>query len=67
MHLIHRMLAKQPEDRPASAQAVADELKELQQRHFPSYHPGGAPDWSLADSSEIVRHPELGETSESDG
>ena len=48
--LVHQMLEKAPEARPASAEEVRASLHELIARFWPNYRPREAPPWSLSDS-----------------
>jgi hypothetical protein len=46
VELIHRLMAREPEQRPASARALLNELEELQRRH-PWTHVDAAAWWAM--------------------
>lgn len=56
---IHRMLAKDANDRLGPADAVAEELRRLRKAHYPDFMPGVPEGWRLGDSGELTQQPIL--------
>jgi len=64
--LVHRMLAKDPEERPQSAREILRELRHLHQEHFDDQWPEDLPGWEPV-GTEIPTDPRLEVTRQLDG